>query len=209
MADYKDADWLRKKYWDEGLTTHEMGNIVDMNHGTIVYWMDKHNIPRRSIEDINKERRLPYATYYIKDSGHEAWKSSDTSGGEDYCAVHRLAAVSWFGLDAVVGKDVHHKNGIPWDNRESNLEPKTDTEHMKHHANEFGDKDGIESNFAGLTDYDGVTPERIIELYHEKGMSQQEVADELGVSRGVIRVRMDKWDIEARDKKQAAQMRLN
>ncbi len=37
-------------------------------------------------------------------------------------------------------------------------------------------------------------------LYHDKGMSQQEVADELGVSRGAIRNQMDRHDIETRPK---------
>jgi len=47
--------------------------------------------------------------------------------------VHRLAAVAWFGFDAVKNKHVHHKNGIPWDNRECNLEPISPEEHNTIH----------------------------------------------------------------------------
>jgi DNA-binding XRE family transcriptional regulator len=201
MEKYKDADWLERKYWEENLTTHEMGDIVDMNHGTIVYWMAKHDIPRKNNIELIKQRcRKEYATYFTKKSGHEAWQTSDTEGGEDYCAVHRLAAVAWFGWDAVVGNDVHHDNNVPWDNREENLTPMGDREHMQHHAKEFKDKDGIEQNFGGMRDYDGVTPERIRELYHGEGLSQRQVAEELGVTRGIIRKRMEEWDIDRRGK---------
>jgi hypothetical protein len=50
--------------------------------------------------------------------------------------IHRLAAVAWFGYEAVVGKDVHHVSGIPWDNREDNLEPLDPSEHRRRHAKE-------------------------------------------------------------------------
>lgn len=48
-------------------------------------------------------------------------------------AVHRLASVAWFGLEAVAGNDIHHKNGIPWDNREENVEPLDHAEHTSLH----------------------------------------------------------------------------
>lgn len=44
-------------------------------------------------------------------------------------AHHRLLAVAWFGVDEVDNKVVHHVNGIPWDNREGNLELLTSEEH--------------------------------------------------------------------------------
>ena len=201
MAKYKDPDWLEQKYWDEGLNTHEMADIVDMNHGTIVYWMDKHDIPRRDASTaIRRAVGVNYARFYTCTSGHEKWKASDTEGGEEVCAIHRLAAIAWFGWDAVVGNDVHHDNKIPWDNREENLTPMTDSEHMQHHAKEFKDKSGVEQNFAGMREYEGVTPNRIEELYHGEGMSQRQVAEELGVTRGIIRKRMEEWDIKRRGK---------
>jgi len=42
---------------------------------------------------------------------------------------HRLLAVAWFGIDEVEDKVVHHVNGIPWDNREGNLQLLTSEEH--------------------------------------------------------------------------------
>lgn len=46
---------------------------------------------------------------------------------------HRLAAVAWFGWSAVVGKVVHHENGIEWDNREENMETMTQSDHIHEH----------------------------------------------------------------------------
>lgn len=48
--------------------------------------------------------------------------------------IHRLLAVAEYGYDAVVGKEVHHKNGIPWDNRVENIVPLTATEHRRVHV---------------------------------------------------------------------------
>ena len=55
-------------------------------------------------------------------------------GSTTKVAIHRLAAVAWFGWGAVSGNVVHHENGVPWDNRESNLTPMTLSEHSKLHA---------------------------------------------------------------------------
>ena len=80
-------------------------------------------------------------------SGYERWRSyedrpsTDIEGKEDvYVAHHRLLAVVecyaastplWAILADLDGKDVHHKNGVKWDNRPSNIEP---IEHGAHSA---------------------------------------------------------------------------
>lgn len=43
--------------------------------------------------------------------------------------MHRLAAIAWFGWDAVVEKDVHHRVPVPWFNVESNLLPLPHPDH--------------------------------------------------------------------------------
>jgi len=66
-------------------------------------------------------------------SGYE--RMSSQSDGENHVVQHhRLLAVSEWGFDAVVGKVVHHKNNIPWDNRPRNLQLMTNSEHARHHA---------------------------------------------------------------------------
>jgi len=49
----------------------------------------------------------------------------------DYVPIHRLVAVAEYGFDAVVDKEIHHKNGMPWDNRPENLEPLSKEEHRR------------------------------------------------------------------------------
>lgn len=51
-------------------------------------------------------------------------------------ALHRLIAVAEYGFDEVCGKDVHHKNGVRWDNRPSNLDVLTRSEHIELHRKE-------------------------------------------------------------------------
>jgi len=46
---------------------------------------------------------------------------------------HRLLAVAKYGISAVEGMDVHHKNGIRWDNRPENIELLTRSEHARIH----------------------------------------------------------------------------
>ncbi len=42
--------------------------------------------------------------------------------------IHRLAAVAWFGFDAITDSRVFHANGVKWDTREANLSVGEDPE---------------------------------------------------------------------------------
>jgi len=59
--------------------------------------------------------------------------ASDSVGGKQYVRIHRLLAVATYGYDEVVGKEVHHKNEIKWDNRPENIVPVTSEEHRRMH----------------------------------------------------------------------------
>lgn len=71
----------------------------------------------------------PYAPYKTNASGYPMWRS----GAYDSVLVHRLMMVAKHGFDALDGMHVHHKNEIRWDNRPSNLELMTPSEHATHH----------------------------------------------------------------------------
>lgn len=78
-------------------------------------------------------------------AGYERWRSTEhrphtsTNGREDvYLSHHRLLAiVECYPIDEPIEsvledlaeKDVHHRNGIKWDNRPGNIEP---VEHARH-----------------------------------------------------------------------------
>lgn len=56
--------------------------------------------------------------------------------GGRYIAEHRLNLEKKLGRLLTKHEVAHHKNGIKTDNRKSNLEALTHSEHIKHHANE-------------------------------------------------------------------------
>lgn len=47
---YHNAEWLRQKYWDEGLSAYKIAVLPECKCGrtTIDKWLRRHNIPRRS-----------------------------------------------------------------------------------------------------------------------------------------------------------------
>lgn len=45
---HQNANFLREKYWKDGLTCPEIGELTNRDSGTILYWMEKLNISRRS-----------------------------------------------------------------------------------------------------------------------------------------------------------------
>jgi hypothetical protein len=71
---------------------------------------------------------------YVDQSGHVRIRDQH-EGDRDQVYLHRLIAVAEYGIGEVAEKDIHHKSGIPWDNRPDNLIPMTRSEHSKLHAN--------------------------------------------------------------------------
>jgi len=50
----------------------------------------------------------------------------------DYVPIHRLVAVAKYGFDAVENQQVHHRNGVRFDNRPENLGLMSNSEHQRH-----------------------------------------------------------------------------
>lgn len=45
---YKNEEWLRGKYWDEELSTGQIGKICNCDKSQIQYWLQKYDILIRS-----------------------------------------------------------------------------------------------------------------------------------------------------------------
>ena len=135
MKRYRDEGWLREKYHGERWTLQDMADECGVTIGTVHRWMKRHGVKRR---DRKQYLRREYAGFYNQQSGYEAWSSHNTEGTTDHLRVHRLLAVAKYGFDAVCGKQVHHKNGIRWDNRPENIEIVTRDQHREAH-DEFAD----------------------------------------------------------------------
>lgn len=173
---YYDKEWLETKYWEENLTTDEMGDLCNVDRSTINRWMKKNQVSHKFYEWVSPERLEDL--YYnqlislrkigekfgvgkkqvakamekhgfesmsqtergmrqclkiqIKPSGYYYFR--DGMGERtDQLLVHRLVAVAEYGVDALEGMYVHHKNEFKLDNRPENLELMTPSEHMNHH----------------------------------------------------------------------------
>jgi len=125
------------------------------------------------------------ATYYLNADGYEIWQSR--FGEEtDSLRVHQLLAIangtSPYGVFG--GLHIHHKNDVPWDNRPSNLEVLTHSEHSTRHAEDRWE------------DSPWRDEETLHRLYVEGGMSERQVADELECARDTARYWINRYDLE-------------
>ena len=107
--------------------------------------------------------RVPY---YTHKRGHEMWRAED----DNFIPVHRLQAVAEWGLDAVKDKHVHHKNGIPWDNRIENLELVSNAEHQRKHKKIVGQE-----------------RREIAERYENTDESSYQIAEDYPICAGTVR----------------------
>jgi len=75
---YRDADWLRQKYCEEGLSIHSMACLAKVDNWTIHRWMVRFAIPRRAPGEawqgrkhsLESRRKMSEATRGKK---HHAW----------------------------------------------------------------------------------------------------------------------------------------
>jgi len=109
--------------------------------------------------------------------------------GESF-PIHRLIAVAEYGFDAVVGAEIHHKSGVGWDNRPSNIEPIEPGDHTALHST---GRDNYANKETPYRD-EGI----MRELYVRRGLSTYEVADELNTSRTTVIRWLDKHGIDRR-----------
>lgn len=170
---YKDREVLNRLYWDEGLSIREIGGEFDVSGSTIRYWMDKIGIDRR---DKRAATRTEFAPYSTDPLGYERWRA--TGFGDDVTArVHRLVAVAGGADPGDVyseSSQTHHKNGIPWDNRPSNIEVLDEPDHKRVHSI------GESNNSVKLSEGEA----REIK---NSGKGTAELAERYGVSESTIR----------------------
>ena len=76
MKQYKDKEWLERKYWEEELSKSEIAKLCNVGYTTIHYWMTKFDISRRSISEALKG--IVFSEEHIKNlsksqKGHIPW----------------------------------------------------------------------------------------------------------------------------------------
>ncbi|AFH22156.1 hypothetical protein OSG_eHP18_00230 [environmental Halophage eHP-18] len=70
-----------------------------------------------------------HGTFFRGSSGYYMFRGGDNC---DYVPIHRLVAVAEYGVKATENKQIHHKNGVKWDNRPENLICMSNSEHQRH-----------------------------------------------------------------------------
>lgn len=127
--DYKDKETLEQLYQQDGLSTRQIGVILNCDHKTVLRWLHKHKIPRRP----SGGQRIERASYRTNQEGYEQW----TDDGKTVY-VHQLVAIA-HGADphdifSSGDYQVHHRDTIPFDNRHENLSVVSDSEHKQIHS---------------------------------------------------------------------------
>jgi predicted DNA-binding protein (UPF0251 family) len=176
-------DWwseIERLYYDEGLTQQEIADRFGKTKGTVYRAMDS-----LGISPGYESNRKPYCMINTGDEGYVRWRTYIGDHSETSMTVHRLLAIAEHGADAVAGSEVHHKNGIRWDNRPENIELKSKQDHMKHHA-----ADGVFQK--------KLTPDEAVEIrdrYANENVTYEELADDYGISRTTVGsiVRRECW----------------
>jgi len=169
--EYRQEETLRRLYCEENLSTIQIADQFGVNKETIRNWMIRHGIERRDKAD---KHRREHATFKTGSKGYEWWR--DYHGGEKVVGVHQLVAVAEYGFDMVAGKDTHHRNKIPWDNRPENIEVMSQSEHSSTHARErVGDKNPNST----LTEKDVREMKRKLS---KTSLTQDQIAQEFGIN---------------------------
>lgn len=135
---WRDKETLEYLYNEKGMTTCEVGDRLDCTGACISKWLKKHSIERRAPREYFVGNYSKKANFQTDVNGYERWNAANGNDVPDSMYVHRLLAIAMHGIEAVKDMDIHHKNGIKWDNRPENIEVKTKTDHMSEHAIERG-----------------------------------------------------------------------
>lgn len=126
---WKQKELMEKLYCKKKLSTNEIAEKFNTSQSNVHRWLKEHNIETRA----SPREKSPY--HYWDGRGYEI-VSTDNGKERKQVYIHRLVAVAEFGIREVFDKDVHHINGVVWDNRPSNLEVISKEEHGRKHREE-------------------------------------------------------------------------
>lgn len=132
--DYHRRDYLYEQYVVYRKSAVDIADEFGIDTTYVLNLLDRHGIDRRSLSEAFKQKgRRDSVPLYMGGRGYEFWQDR-TDGTADKVYLHRLLAVAEFGVGAVADMDVHHKNGVKWDNRPENIELLTKSEHARQHG---------------------------------------------------------------------------
>jgi transposase-like protein len=134
----KDRPWqdearMRELYVERKLTAPKVADELDCAHRTVLCWLDKHGIDKRDrTQESARTRRKKPPWHHFSEDGYEMVET-EICGTTKQARIHRLVAVAECGFNAVSGNIVHHRNGMPADNRPGNLKIMSAEKHGELH----------------------------------------------------------------------------
>lgn len=137
--DYRDAATLDRLHNTEGLSCREIARRFDVDHTTILYWMDKGDVERRTrAEAVRHDKRAEVWFGLQKRGGHGNPRyviEFREFGYRRHVMYAQLIALLDHPPENVFSSEyhVHHKNRCPLDDRPSNIDVIPKEEHYEEH----------------------------------------------------------------------------
>lgn len=132
---YRNRDWLVEKYHGDRMGFKKLADHAGVAVATIQYWMDKHDIDSRP-----QGQPTSLEVSLVQDKrGYERWYNQHR-GDKFTCYVHQLVAIAdGYDPDEVfdTSTEIHHQNGIKWDNRPSNIILLSRDDHQEIHRDDY------------------------------------------------------------------------
>jgi transposase len=137
---HTDREWLAEQYHGKGRALADIGDECDVSAATVMKWMEKHNIPRRSYTDHLRKERVTIAHTSRGYVSARSRTPQDSDKQMDSVWIHQLVAIADGADPHKVFSDgdyqCHHVNGVKWDNRPTNIELLSQYEHDTLHTAE-------------------------------------------------------------------------
>lgn len=169
---HRDEEVLRELYIEHDLSIKETARELGKDRHTVSKALDDFGIEKDGESKYRRKAHLSKPVPYFSYDGYRLWQHSvGNNESPERVFVHRLLAVSEYGLEAIAGEDVHHKNNHRFDNRPENIEIKTRSDHSKEH------------NPRHFTEPEA---EEIRERYARGDCTQYGLSEEYGVSQPLI-----------------------